>query len=168
MKLIHLSDLHIGKRVNEFSMIEDQKHILSQILSIVDQVQPEGVILAGDIYDKSVPSAEAVQLFDDFLTKLADKNTSVFIISGNHDSAERLAFEAQLMGSRGVYVSPVYNGVIEPIILSDSYGEVNIYILPFIKPAIVRQAFEDEKIERIDLYSDMEGELIPLLLIDNA
>jgi exonuclease SbcD len=147
MKLIHLSDLHIGKRVNEFSMIEDQKHILSQILSIVDQVQPEGVILAGDIYDKSVPSAEAVQLFDDFLTKLADKNTSVFIISGNHDSAERLAFGAQLMSSRGVYVSPVYNGVIEPIILSDSYGEVNIYILPFIKPAIVRQAFEDEKIE---------------------
>lgn len=147
MKLIHLSDLHIGKRVNEFSMIEDQKHILSQILSIVDQVQPEGVILAGDIYDKSVPSAEAVQLFDDFLTKLADKNTSVFIISGNHDSAERLAFGAQLMSSRGVYVSPVYNGVIEPIALSDSYGEVNIYLLPFIKPAIVRQAFEDEKIE---------------------
>ena len=110
MKFLHISDLHIGKRVNEFSMIEDQKYILRQIKEIALEKQVDAVMIAGDIYDKPVPSAEAVQLFDQFLTGLADCGKKVFAVSGNHDSAERIAFGAQLMSSREVYVSPVYDG----------------------------------------------------------
>ena len=146
MKLMHLSDLHIGKRVNEFSMIEDQKYILAQILTILEQEQADGVILAGDIYDKPVPPVEAVQVFDGFLTRLADRKIPVFAISGNHDSAERISFGAPLMSSRGVYLSRVYDGTVEKISLTDSYGEVCIYLLPFLKPAAVRHVFEEAEI----------------------
>lgn len=149
MKFLHLSDLHIGKRVNEFSMIEDQKYILKQILSITEQKQVDAVIIAGDIYDKSVPSAEAVQVFDWFLTALADQKRKVFAISGNHDSAERIAFGAQLMSSRDVYVSPVYDGTVSEISLTDAYGEVMVYLLPFIKPAAVRHALENGQEENL-------------------
>ena len=147
MKLLHLSDLHIGKRVNEFSMLEDQKYILQQIIEIADIEQVDGLILAGDIYDKPVPPTEAVQIFDQFLTKLAQRNRKIFIISGNHDSAERIAFGAKLMNSKGVYVSPVYNGNIEPIALKDEYGEIFIYLLPFIKPAVIHHVFPQEDCE---------------------
>lgn len=142
MKLIHLSDLHIGKRVFEFSMLEDQIYILNQITEIVKQEQTDGVILAGDIYDKAVPSAEAVQVFDGFLTGLAQLGQQVFVISGNHDSAERLAFGAELLGGQGVHVSPVYEGKTKKIVMKDSYGEVAIHLLPFVKPAVVRHAIE--------------------------
>jgi len=150
MKFIHLSDLHIGKRVNEFSMIEDQKYILKQILRLLETEQPDGVILAGDIYDKQIPSAEAVQVFDDFLTCLAVPHRAVFVISGNHDSAERIAFGARLMSGRGVYLSPAYEGETKMVSLSDECGEVCVYLLPFIKPATVRHAFPDETIESYD------------------
>ena len=150
MKLIHLSDLHLGKRVNEFPMAEDQRYILAQILAIVDREKAEGVILAGDIYDKPVPSAEAVQMFDGFLTRLAEREIPIFVVSGNHDSAERLAFGAQLMSGRGVYLSPVYEGKVEPIRLSDSWGELDVWLLPFIKPSVVRHAFEEENVESYD------------------
>lgn len=146
MKLIHLSDLHLGKRVNEFSMLEDQNDILQQILSVIEQEQADGVIIAGDIYDKPVPPAEAVQLFDWFLTGLAARNIPVFAISGNHDSAERIAFGTELMRKSGVYFSPVYQGRIHNVCLTDSYGELYIHLLPFIKPAIVRHAFPEEEI----------------------
>lgn len=146
MKFIHLSDLHIGKRVHEFSMTEDQKYILVQILAIVDREGADGVMIAGDIYDKPIPSAEAVQIFDGFLSKLAERNIPVFVVSGNHDSPERLAFGSQLMSSSGVYLSPVYEGEIKTIALSDSYGDICIHLLPFIKPATVRHVFEDEEI----------------------
>ena len=119
MKLFHLSDLHIGKRVNEFSMIEDQKYILSQILHAAKRERPDGVLLSGDIYDSTIPSAEAVQVFDAFLTELSTNRIPTFIISGNHDSAERLAFGSSLMGKSGIYFSKVYNGTIEKIPLQD-------------------------------------------------
>lgn len=147
MKLIHLSDLHIGKRVHGFSMIEDQKYILGQILTIVKLESPDGVILAGDIYDKPIPPVEAVQVFDEFLTGLAGCNVPVFVVSGNHDSAERIAFGSRIMSGRGVYLTPVYDGRTEKIVLRDSYGEVNLYLLPFVKPAAVRRVFEEEKVE---------------------
>ncbi len=146
MKLIHLSDLHIGKRVNDFSMLEDQKYILKVILGIIDDEKPQGVIIAGDVYDKSVPSAEAVQLFDDFLVKLAQRGLHTFVISGNHDSAERIAFGNRLMDVSGIHMSPVYNGTISPHSLQDEFGAVNIYMLPFIKPANVRPFFDGEEI----------------------
>lgn len=149
MKFLHISDLHIGKRVNEFSMIEDQKYILEQILSIAKRERADAVIIAGDIYDKPIPSAEAVQLFDHFLTELAGQNKQVFVISGNHDSPERIAFGAQLMSGRGVYVSPVYDGTAAKISLTDAYGELFVYLLPFIKPASVCHALEKELKENL-------------------
>lgn len=142
MKFLHISDLHIGKRLNEFSLIEDQIYILNQILEIAKTEQADGVLIAGDIYDKPVPSAEAVKVFDLFLTKLADCKIKVFAVSGNHDSPERIAFGAQLMSGRGVYVSPVYDGNTAKITLTDAYGELDIHLLPFIKPAIVRHVLE--------------------------
>lgn len=147
MKLIHLSDLHIGKRVNEISMIDDQDYILNQILEIIDEEQADAVLIAGDVYDKSVPSAEAVTLFDDFLCRLAQKKIPVLIISGNHDSAERLAFGGRLMEESGIHISPVYNGAAQSVILSDEHGEVNFWLLPFLKPAHVKRFYPDEKIE---------------------
>lgn len=147
MKFIHLSDLHIGKRVNEFSMLEDQEYILTKIINIIDDEKPDAVVIAGDVYDKSVPSAEAVQLFDDFLCRLAKRKLQVFVISGNHDSAERMAFGGRLMDISGVHMSPVYNGNVEPISLDDEFGKVNFFMLPFVKPANVRRFFEDAEIE---------------------
>lgn len=119
MKLIHLSDLHLGKRVNEYSMIEDQEYILKKIINIIDDEKPDGVIIAGDVYDKSVPSAEAVQLFDDFLVSLAKRKLQIFVISGNHDSSERIAFASRIMDASGVHLSPVCSGNIEPISMVD-------------------------------------------------
>ena len=147
MRLIHLSDLHLGKRVNEFSMLEDQSYILSQILNIVDAESAEAVLIAGDVYDKSVPPAEAVQLFDDFLCALARRRLQVFVISGNHDSPERIAFGARLMDLSGIHMSPVYNGEVVPAIVQDSHGAVYVYMLPFLKPAHVRRFFPEEAIE---------------------
>lgn len=155
MKFLHISDLHIGKRVNEFSMMEDQKYILGRILEIAEDKRVDGVIIAGDIYDKQIPSAEAVQAFDLFLTCLADMGKKVFAISGNHDSAERIAFGAQLMKGRDVYLSPVYDGNASKITLEDDYGELFIYLLPFVKPATVRHALEEELGENIpESYQD--------------
>lgn len=147
MKFIHLSDLHLGKRVNEFSMIEDQAYILKKILGIIRDEEPDGVLIAGDIYDKSIPSVEAVELFDDFLKRLAGQKVPVFIISGNHDSPERLAFGAELIKLSGIHISPAYSGRVEPISLKDNYGAVHIYMLPFIKPVHVRSVFPEETVE---------------------
>ena len=146
MKLIHLSDLHLGKRVNEFSMLEDQKDILNKILAIIEEEQPDAVLIAGDVYDKSVPSAEAVELFDEFLVQLATRKLQVFIISGNHDSPERLSFANRLIDASGIHLAPVYRGAIEPLTMQDAYGEVCFYMLPFVKPAHVRRFFPDEEI----------------------
>lgn len=147
MKLIHLSDLHIGKRVNEVSMMEDQAYILSQILEIVDAEAPDAVLICGDVYDKTVPSAEAVTLFDDFLCRLAERKLQVFVISGNHDSSERLAFGGRLMEDRGIHLSPVYDGSIRPVTLEDEAGPVHFWLLPFLKPAHVRRFYPDRGIE---------------------
>ena len=146
MKLIHLSDLHLGKRVNEFSMLEDQAYILREILEIIGREQPQAVLLAGDIYDKPVPPAEAVQLFDEFLWKLSERNLQVFVISGNHDSPERMAFGGRLMESSGIHLAPVYTGEVRPVVLEDGFGPVNLYLLPFLKPAHVRRYFPDREI----------------------
>lgn len=146
MKLMHLSDLHLGKRVYEFSMYEDQKYILRQILDIADKEQVQAVMICGDIYDKQIPPAESVQLFDDFLTKLSERKLSVFIISGNHDSAERLSFGARLMEQSGVCFSETFSGKIQTYELQDENGSLNLYLLPFLKPTIVRQAFPEAEI----------------------
>ena len=150
MKFIHLSDLHLGKRVNEYQMLDDQAYILKKIINIIDDEVPDGVIIAGDIYDKSVPSAEAVGLFDDFLVRLAKRKLEVFIISGNHDSPERIAFGSRIMDASGIHLSPVYDGKILPFSMQDEHGTVDIYMLPFIKPAHVRMFCDEE----ISSYTD--------------
>ncbi len=165
MKLIHLSDLHLGKRVNEFSMLEDQTYILKRIINIIDDEKPHGVLIAGDIYDKTVPSAEAVELFDDFLVRIAKRNLQVFIISGNHDSPERLAFGCRLIDVSGIHLSPVYGGNIAPFSLRDEYGEVNIFMLPFIKPANIRRFFPESK---SDSYTDAMRTVIQNMSVNTA
>lgn len=165
MKFIHLSDLHIGKRVNEFSMIEDQKYILRQVIELVREEKPDGVFIAGDVYDKPIPSAEAVQVFDDFLNGLAQENVSVFIISGNHDSPERLAFGGKLLKNAGIYVSPVFREIPKAITLQDAYGEVNVYLLPFIKPAYVRQVMPEANVET---YQDAVQAVIEQMNVDET
>ncbi len=151
MKLIHLSDLHLGKRVNEFSMLEDQRYILEQISDIMDEEAVDGVIIAGDVYDRTVPCVEAVQLFDDFLVRLSQKHRKVFIISGNHDSPERLSFGNRLMEAGGVYVSDVYDGEPQKVELHDEYGTLNVWLLPFVRPSAVKRYFPDDN---INSYSD--------------
>ncbi len=146
MKFLHLSDLHLGKRFYETSLIEDQADILNKIICVIDEENPDGVFIAGDVYDKSTPSAEAVQLFDTFLVELANRNLQVFVISGNHDSPERIAFGANIMNKSKVYLSPVYDGKITPITLEDEYGKLDVYLLPFVKPSHVRRCYPDEEI----------------------
>ena len=150
MKWIHLSDLHLGKKLYGFSLIEDQKYILESILRIIDEESVGGVLLAGDIYDKSVPASEAVRLFDWFLTELAERELSVFAVSGNHDSRERLAFGAQIMGRAGIHLSPVFSGRIRPVTVEDEYGAVQVWLMPFLKPADVREFFPEEEISSYD------------------
>ncbi len=147
MKLIHLSDLHLGKRVNDFPMLEDQAYILDRILEIADEERPDAALIAGDVYDKNVPSAEAVALLDDFLVKLADRSLPVLLISGNHDSPERLAFANRLMEGRGVYIAPVYHGEVTPVTLEDVHGLVDFWLLPFLKPVHLRRFFPEEGVE---------------------
>lgn len=165
MKLVHLSDLHLGKRVNEFSLIEDQRHILDEILKIIDDERPDAVLIAGDIYDKSVPSAEAVTLFDSFLVSLAARSLKVCAISGNHDSPERVSFGGRLMAYSGVHIAPVYSGVTEPVRFDDEYGAVNVYMLPFVKPANVRRFFPEREIES---YTDAVSAAVDAMEIDPA
>ncbi|MCM1253588.1 MAG: exonuclease SbcCD subunit D [Clostridium sp.] len=153
MKFLHLADLHLGKRVHDFSMLEDQKHILGEIGNIIDNERIEGILIAGDIYDKTVPSTEAVQLFDRFLTEIAGKKIPVFLIGGNHDSVERLSFGAEILADSRVYVAGVYQGDIKPVTCKDAYGMIDIYLLPFIKPAYVRHVFP-EQAQEINSYQE--------------
>ena len=167
MRIIHLSDLHLGKRVNDFSMIEDQKFILERILEIIDEEKPQAVLIAGDVYDKPLPPAEAVRLFDDFISRLSETDTEVFIISGNHDSAERLSFGSQIMDRQGIHFAGGYDGSTRCFSLEDEYGSVSFYMLPFIKPVHVRQAFtDDEKAAQIATFTDAVAYAIEKMGID--
>jgi exonuclease SbcD len=165
MKLIHLSDLHIGKRVNEVSMIEDQEYILLQILQIIDEERADAVLIAGDVYDKSVPSAEAVTLFDDFLCRLAKRKIPVLIISGNHDSPERLAFGNRLLELGGIHISPVYDGSVRSVSLTDEHGEVVFWLMPFLKPAQVKRFYPEAGIET---YTDACRTVIEKMNLDES
>lgn len=162
---MHLADLHLGKRVNGFSMMEDQEYILNRILGIMEEEQPDGLLIAGDVYDKTIPPAEAVRRMDDFLTAVAAKHVPVFLISGNHDSAERVAFGHQLMQGSGIWISPVYDGTIRHHTLEDRWGEVNIYLIPFLRPSVVRSFFPDIEIED---YTDALRTIIEDLQVDTS
>ena len=151
MKLMHLSDLHLGKLVLEQSMIDDQKYILNQIIDIVKKERVDIVLIAGDVYDKSIPTIEAVNLFSDFLTRLYKLKVLVFVISGNHDSKDRLSFGNELFVDNGIYIEGIFNGNLRCETINDKDGKLNIYMLPFIKPVEVKRFYPDEI---IDTYED--------------
>ena len=157
MKLFHLSDLHLGKRLNEYPLRDDQHYILKQVLDMMDAEKPDALIIAGDVYDKSVPPADAVTLFDDFLYELAQRQMPTLIVSGNHDSPERLSFGSRLMEHAQIYMSRVFDGHTTKVVLKDAYGPVNFYLLPFVKPVNVRSALNDdypEEATAISSYTD--------------
>lgn len=146
MKLLHIADLHIGKKLKEYSFIDDQKDILEKILQIIDETKPEALLISGDVYDRSLPSAEAVNLMNSFLDGLVQREQATFIISGNHDSPERIAYGGAAMKKSNIYVSPLYDGKVQPVTLYDEYGEVRFYLLPFIRPVLMRELTGDETI----------------------
>lgn len=164
MKFAHISDLHLGKRIHQFSMVEEQKYILQNIVDIAVQEAVDGVLVAGDVYDKIYPSAEAVTLFDTFLVNLAKEGIKVFVISGNHDSPERIAFLGQLTKKAGVYLAPVYRGSVEKIEMEDEFGKVFVYLLPFIKPVHVRHFFAEEA---VNTYTDAMNVIIKNMSVDS-
>lgn len=146
-------------------MLEDQRYILNEIIKIIDDSQVDCVIIAGDVYDKSIPPVEAVEIFDNFLTCLARRKLHVLIISGNHDSAERMTFGAKLMSASGIHFAPVYKGKTEQVILEDKYGKINFYLLPFVKPSVVRPFFPEEKIET---YTDAIRLIVKNMNVDKS
>ncbi|MDR1961792.1 MAG: exonuclease SbcCD subunit D [Gracilibacteraceae bacterium] len=157
MKFLHLSDLHIGKSVIRFSMLDEQKHIFARIIRYIQTERPGAVVIAGDVYDRAVPSVEAVRLFDDFLTDLAGENIAVLLISGNHDSPERLSYASRLLSEKRLFLRGSFNGTLRPVKLSDEFGEVNFWLLPFVKPSAVRGAFASSGIKseiEIESYED--------------
>lgn len=147
MRFLHLADLHLGKKLCGYSLLADQRTTLENALHIAQENCANAIVLAGDIYDKFVPSEEAIQLYDRFLRGAEERGIPVLCVSGNHDSAERLAFGASLMRSAGYWVSPVYDGSVCRVVLRDEFGAVNFYLLPFLKPVQVRQFFPDAQIE---------------------
>ena len=152
MRLAHISDLHLGKKLDKYPLIEDQRHILRQIVDIAVGQKCDGILIAGDIYDKSMPSAESVKLLDDFLYDLTNAGLPAYIISGNHDSAERVNYGSGILARAGLYISADFDGRLSLCKAEDEYGEVDIYMLPFIKPAHVRKKYPDAQIND---YTDM-------------
>lgn len=146
MRFIHISDLHLGRKIYEYSMIEEQKNALEQIFKVACERKVDGILIAGDVYDKSIPTIEAIELFEEFLMKLVDREIKVFIISGNHDSVERVSFGADLFKKSGIYIAKAYDGHVPFVELADEYGEVYIHLLPFVKPAIVKRFHEDSEV----------------------
>lgn len=153
MKFMHLADLHLGKRVNEFSMLEDQKYVLDQVLRMADEECVDGLFIAGDLYDRQIPSVDAIRLCDDFLTSLSKRRIPVYLISGNHDSIERVSFGARLMAGSGIHMATEYDGAVDMVTTEDAYGTIDIYLLPFLKPAHVRAVWGEEA-EEIKTYQD--------------
>ena len=150
MRLIHLGDLHLGKSLGDFDLIEDQRYILDRILEIVDKNNIDGVLIAGDVYDRPIPSEAATNLLDYFLKSLAERNVKTFMISGNHDSDDRLNYGSSLFAANQIYISAKFKGSLYKQTVNDEFGEVNIYLLPFVKASQVRHFYPEEKIENYD------------------
>lgn len=146
MRFIHISDLHLGKKVYEYSMLEEQKNALWQVLAAVDEEKVDGIFIAGDIYDKTIPTIEAMEVYDSFLVELSNRNIDIFIISGNHDSPERVGFGAEFFKSKRIYISKAYEGKIQYVDKEDTYGNVRIHLIPFLKPANVRRFHQEAEI----------------------
>ena len=147
MKFLHLADLHLGKRLNDFSFLEDQVRLLCQVEEIARSERADAVLIAGDVYQKASPQSEAMAAFDQFITRLKEMGLAVFVISGNHDSAQRISYFSSLLKSSGVYVSEAFDGHLQQVTLQDEHGELVVSLLPFLKPIQLRRFYPDEKIE---------------------
>lgn len=149
MKFLHTSDLHIGKTVHEFSMLEEQRHVLKQIIEIAINENVDVVVIAGDIYDRPIPSTEAVNMLDDFLTDMIAEKIKIILISGNHDSPERVGFADRILEKQGLYIGGTIEGELKKVTFEDSYGKVNFVLLPFVKPAVVGVRSSKEAVDII-------------------
>ncbi|MGN1023964.1 MAG: exonuclease SbcCD subunit D [Lachnospiraceae bacterium] len=147
MKILHTADLHLGKSVNEFDLLEDQKYMLEQLLSVIDTEHPDVLLISGDIYDRSVPPERAVELLDTFLTELSGRKIPTLVISGNHDSEERLAYGSSLFAKSGIHIAGKFEGKLEEVTLKDEYGLVHFYLLPFVKASTVRYYYPNADIK---------------------
>ena len=163
MKFLHMSDFHIGKIVHNVSMLNEQRHIFRQIISYIQNEHPDAVVIAGDVYDRVVPSIEAMRVFDDFLTALAHEDIAVMLISGNHDSPERLSYASRLLIDKRLFLCGAFDGSVRKVTITDAYGEVNFWLLPFIKPSSVRGLFGEHEAES---YSDALAAAIETAHID--
>ena len=150
MRFFHLSDLHIGKQLHNYNLREDQEHILAEVIQYAKELHPDAIVIAGDIYDKSVPSGEAVTVFDEFLTELSllEPKIPVLMIAGNHDSAQRLDYASRILGAQQIYIAgnapETSDDYLKRVTLEDGYGPVHFYLLPFLKPGFVRDVFGGE------------------------
>ena len=165
MRLMHLSDLHLGKSIMEESLIENQRYILNEIIEIVNNKKVDVVLIAGDVYDKAIPSVEAVRLFSEFLSRLYKMNIKVFVIAGNHDSKDRLSFGNELFVDNGIYIEGVFNGSLRSVELEDDNGKILIYMLPFIKPYDVKGFYSGVE---INSYNDAVKVIIDNTKIDKS
>lgn len=165
MRLIHLADLHLGKRLFEFSLLDDQRCILDAIDKIADARSADTIVISGDVFDKRIPSAEAVTLFDDYLTRQVRAGRRVAVIAGNHDSAERLAFGSRVMNASGVHVAGPFDGTICPFRLTDEFGEVVFWPVPFLHPSLVRPFFPDVT---INTWTDAVRTVLDHLAVDET
>jgi exonuclease SbcD len=168
MKFLHLSDLHIGKSVNGFSMLDDQRHVFKQIVEYARSERPRAVVIAGDIYDRAAPGVEAVRVFDDFLTELSGEGLAVLLVSGNHDSPERLNYASRLLLDKRIHLRGVFDGLLRPVTLADEYGEVNFWLLPFVKPSSVRGLAGEGELEELDSYDGAFAAALASAKIDPA
>ena len=151
MKIMHLGDLHIGKSLGDFDLYEDQKYILEQVLNLIKEKSVDALLIAGDVYDKAIPGEKSVQLLDYFLKRLVETGIKTYMISGNHDSDERLNFGSSLFESNHIYINSKFNGILKKYSLYDEFGELNIYLLPFVKASQVQHFFPEEKIDSYDM-----------------
>ena len=149
MRILHTGDLHIGKAVNNFNMLEDQKYVLTQMVELVKEKNAQVFIIAGDVYDRAIPTAEAVSVFDDFIEKLHETGVTILCISGNHDSPERLSFAQEILEKKGVHFAGVYKGKCKQVRLTDEDGPVVFTLMPFVKPALLMENSSDTAVRRM-------------------
>ena len=150
MRFLHLGDVHLGKSLGDFDLENDQRHILSQILDIAVKKKADAIMIAGDVYDRAMPSEAATVMLNDFLNSMIEKGIKVYMISGNHDSDDRLNYGSRMFEKSGIYISAKYTGSLSRQVFTDRFGEVYIWMLPFVKASQVRHYYPDEKIISYD------------------
>ena len=160
MKILHLADLHIGKKVNDFCMLKEQKYVLNQAIDLIKKEKIEAILIAGDIFDKPIPTIAALELFDNFLKELNKLKIKVLIISGNHDNMDRLSYLSNLLEQSNIFISKSYNGNIQKVELD---SKINVYLMPYLYPALVKKYYPNDEIRT---YSDAIKKVVDEIKLD--